>query len=87
MTRFELPHARTDPDNRTGEIVSQHQRHAIREDELELTVPDLHVEKVDGCRVDLDQDIIVPHFGLRHFGNPADFLFAVAIDDEGFIFF
>ncbi|MGT2433351.1 hypothetical protein ACU4HD_39685 [Cupriavidus basilensis] len=34
--------------------------------------------------MDLDQDVIVTQFGLRHFGDPAALLLAVTIDDEGF---
>lgn len=73
-----------DPDHDAGDVVAQDQRQAIRQDELELAVPDLRVQLVQTGRMDGDQDIPVAHFRFRHIAQAQRAVGLVTIDDECF---
>jgi hypothetical protein len=64
--------------------VTQNDGRAIGENELELSIPDLGIQKIEPSRVDLDEDIVIPERRLRHVGEAQGALFLVSIEDEGF---
>ena len=84
VTRLELPDLGPDPNHGSGHVVPQDEGRAIRQDEFELSIPDLRIQKIEPGRVDLDQDIVIPQCRLRHLAKPQSALLLVSIDDEGF---
>ena len=72
VTRLELPDLGPDPNHGSGHVVPQDEGRAIRQDELELSIPDLRIQKIEPGRVDLDQDIVIPQRRLRHLAEAAE---------------
>ena len=62
----------------------QDEGRAVRQDEFELAIADLGIQKIEPGRVDLDQDIVIPQCRLRHLAKPQGALLLVSIEDEGF---
>jgi hypothetical protein len=56
---LEAAHARTDTHHHAGEIIAQNQRHFVRQQQLELAIPDLIVQRIDAGSVNLHQDVTV----------------------------
>ena len=79
-----LPHLRPDLDHHPGHIVTQDEGRAIGQDELELSVPDLAVQRVHAGRVHLHQRLVVTQDRIRHACRPQRALFPVAIENKGF---
>src|SRR5271165_6867678 len=46
VARFEPPHFGPNPDHDSGHVVSQDERHAIRQDEFELSASDFGIQKI-----------------------------------------
>src|SRR5437667_5165047 len=82
IARLQPPHFASDPDDDPGHVIAENERQAIRQNELELAVPDLGIEHVHAGGMDLYQDIIVAWLRLGHFPKPQGALFLVSIDDE-----
>ena len=47
IARLEAAHARTDTHHHAGQIIAQNQRHFIRQQQLELAIPDFIVQRID----------------------------------------
>jgi hypothetical protein len=56
-------HARAHCDNLTGQVIAQDERHPVRQDRLEISVPCLEVERVDARRANPDEDVIIAYCG------------------------
>ncbi|MCY1369413.1 hypothetical protein D9M69_564530 [compost metagenome] len=56
----------------------------VGKNQFEFAALDLRVQGIDARRVDLDQDVIVPHLGFGRFADAANFILSVTIDDERF---
>src|SRR5207249_261317 len=82
VAELESPHVGPDPDHDPSHIVSQNERQAIRQNELELSVSDLGIQDVYAGSVDTDQYIRVPQFRLRHFDKPDAIILSITFDDE-----
>jgi len=65
-----------------GQVVAQNERQAIGQNEFELAVLDLQVERLDAGGVDLDQDVIVAQLRVGHFTSPHTIAAPITIDDE-----
>ena len=83
----ERPHCRAHPYDPARHVVTEHERHAVGQDPLELAVPDLGVEKVDARRPHLHQDVMLTDTGLGHLPHLQAVLAAVAADHERFHYF
>ncbi|MNN17520.1 hypothetical protein D3C81_1307110 [compost metagenome] len=84
IARFELGNARAHTLHRTGQVVAQNQRQAIRQDRLELATPDLRVQRVDAGRVHADEYIAVAQRWRWYLTDAPRFLLAIPVDEEGF---
>src|SRR6266700_3838596 len=79
---IESPHPRSGPDHDPGNVITQDNRQAIRQNLLEFPVSDLGIQKVYAGGVDLDQYVILPHFRVWHFGGPHVVAASIALYDE-----
>ena len=81
---LEQPHESADPDDFPGNVVAQDERHAVRQEHLEVAMADLGVEQVHPCGMDLDQDLVVAQLGRRHVGPPERALLSIPVENECF---
>jgi len=58
---FEARHTRANADDCPGDIVAQDEGGAIRQNQLELAVPDFRIQEVHRGGMDLDKDVVRPH--------------------------
>lgn len=84
IPRFELPHIGADADNRAGQIVPQYEGWPIGEKQLEFSIADLRIEKVNRGCVDANQYVVGTDFGIGHVDQTQRALFLVFVDDKGF---
>lgn len=84
VPRLELPHARPYTHHHARHIVPEDERHLVRQQELELTISDLGVERVDARCMDLHQHLMVAQGGSRNIGRPEYALFGIAIQNKRF---
>jgi hypothetical protein len=81
---FELAYAWPHLNHHAGHVMTQYERRAIRQDELELSVSDLGIHQVDRCRVNFDQHLVFAQHRYRHTGCSQALFFAVAINNKCF---
>jgi hypothetical protein len=60
---------RARPYDHAGHVVTEHERHPVGQDLLELAVPDLGVQQVDARRPHLHQHVIGTDTGLGHLAH------------------
>ena len=82
VARLEPPDLRANPGDDPGNVVAQNEGRTIRQEEFELSVPHLGVQKVHTCCVNSNHDIIVSHLRLRYFGQAQSALLFVFVDNE-----
>ncbi len=83
----ERPHRRARPHDQACHVVTEHEGHAVGQDQLELAVPDLGVEQVDARRPHLHQDVMLTDTGLGHLPHLQAVFAAVPADYERFHYF
>ena len=71
-----------DPDDESGQIIAQDHGQVIRQDGLDLAVPDFGVQRIDARGVDLNQHVVIPQLRVRHLDGVNVVVAAVAIDRE-----
>src|SRR5258706_14913221 len=81
---LESPHARSDSDYDACQLVTENERQSITQEQLEFSVSDLRIQWVHASSVDLDQDVILPHFRVWNFTGPHAICASIALDDECF---
>src|SRR5260221_947136 len=81
---LESPHARSDSDYDACQLVTENERQSITQEQLEFSVSDLGIQWIHASSVDLDQDVILPHFRVWNFAGPHAICASIAIDDECF---
>jgi hypothetical protein len=84
IARLELPHARAHPDHHAGHIVPQDQRHAIRQDELEIPIPNLGVQQVHASGMHLHQHFVVAQLRVGHFCRAQCALLPITVENKCF---
>jgi hypothetical protein len=62
--------------------MAQNERQAIRQNQLELAVPDFGIEQVDASGADLDEDVILAHFRVSHIGSAYTIGVSITIEEE-----
>jgi hypothetical protein len=62
--------------------MAEDERQAIRQNALELAVPDFGIQKVDASRVNLDQDVILSQLRIWHVTSPYAIGASVTIEDD-----
>ena len=82
VTGLELPDIGTNPDHDACDIVAQYQGKAVRQDQLELSVPDLVVQGVHAGGMNLNHDVVLTQVRLGTFAEPQSAAFRIAIDQE-----
>ena len=60
----EAPHVGSHARDDAGDVVPKHERRPVGQDEPELAVPDLGVQRVDASGADPDQDVAVSQLGF-----------------------
>ena len=80
----ERPHRQAHPHDQACHVVTEHEGHAVGQDQLELAVPDLGVEEVDARRPHLHQDVMLTDTGLGHLSHLQAVFAAVPADCERF---
>ena len=81
---LESPHARSHSDYDSCQLVTENERQSIRQEQFEFSVSDLGIQWVHTSSVDLNQDVILPHFRVWNFAGPHAICASIAIDDECF---
>src|SRR6266536_5568536 len=81
---LETPHARSHSDYDSCQLVTENERQSIRQEQFEFSVSDLGIQWVHTRSVDLNQDVILPHFRVWDFASPHAICASIAIDDERF---
>src|SRR5439155_6093667 len=79
---LESPHARSHSDYDSCQLVTENERQSIRQQQFEFSVSDLGIQWVHTSSVDLNQDVILPHFRVWNFAGPHAICASIAIDDE-----
>ena len=59
VAEFEPPHSRSDLDHDPSHVISEDERQAIRQDELELSIPDLRIQRIYTSGVHPNQDVVL----------------------------
>ena len=81
---LEAAHIPADAHNGSGQIVAKDERRLVGQEQLELAVPDLAVQKVDRGGLNAHQNIIRANLRFRHVGQTERALLLVFVDDKGF---
>ncbi len=81
---LEALHLGPDADHDPRQVVAQHQRKTIGQDELELAVADLGVQRIQAGRVDGDQHVALAQLRLRHLAQAQGAALRIAVEKEGF---
>ena len=70
VARPEVLHACAGTNHDTGHVVTQNERCAVGHDELELATSKFRIQKVHPGRVDLDENLILPHVRVCQLTSP-----------------
>src|SRR6185295_15458723 len=81
---LESPRAGSHSDYGSCQLVTENERQSIRQEQLEFTVSDLGIQGVHTSSVDLNEEVILPHFRVWNFAGPHAICASIAIDDECF---
>ncbi|MNT23750.1 hypothetical protein D3C72_1591830 [compost metagenome] len=84
VARLELPHIGADVQDRSGQIVTENEGWTIGQEQLELAIAHLGIQKVDRCGLNANQHIIGTDLRFGHVGQTKRALLLVFVDDEGF---
>jgi hypothetical protein len=78
-----IPHVGPDPHHDTRDVVSEHERQLVLQEQLELAVAYHLVQRVDAGGTNPHQDVTRSDGGIRHLGA-AEAVFAIFLADECF---
>jgi hypothetical protein len=82
VAEFEPPHSRSDLDHDPSHVISEDERQAIRQDELELSIPDLRIQRVYTSGMYPNQDVVLAQLGVWHLAKPQALLAPITIDNK-----
>ena len=82
VAELEPSHSRSDLDHDPSHVISKDERQAIGQNELELSIPDLRIQRVYTSRVYLNQDVVLAQLGPWHLAKPKALLAPITIDGK-----